>query len=83
MNVGALAVLAVAMFLVVMAIRGSQHALFPGLFGPSGTNVPVFNTDPARQTPGWQLPDKNGKCLPGFRLSADGKTCIPPSPRHA
>lgn len=34
-KIGGLVVIAAAVFLIVMGIKGSQHALFPQLFGTS------------------------------------------------
>lgn len=36
-NIGGLLVIAVAAFLILMGIKGSQHALFPQIFGSSAS----------------------------------------------
>lgn len=68
-NVAGLLVVAIGMFAVVMGIKGSQHALFPQLFGATGTNTPVYNA-PNAGTGASGSPDvppgPKQSCPPGY-----------------
>lgn len=57
MNMGGLFIIAIGAFIVIMGIRGSQHVLFPGLFGQHPATIPGVTTASV---------DSNGDCGQGF-----------------
>lgn len=67
-NVGGIIVIGIAAFLIVMGIRGSQHALFPQLFGAQATEGVAVGSQSELPQPITQKPDKNGHCPPGWIL---------------
>lgn len=82
-NIGGLIVLGIAALLIIMAIKGSQHALFPQLFGVGGTNTPTYagsqhnitNQPPVAPEPGTGSNAGKQCCKPGYVFFAGA--CIP------
>ena len=89
-NYGGIIIIAVAAILVTMGIVGSQHVLFPGIFGPAPTPAPagvattpqggVTVTAPGGQPvtldPNLFAQAVNGKCPSGFSGPYFGWLCI-------
>lgn len=82
-DVGGLIVIAIGVLIAIMGIKGSQHALFPQLFGTGGTNTPVYagsqgnitNQPPINPIPGTGGNKGKQCCPPGYVFFAGA--CIP------
>lgn len=81
-NIGGLLILAIGVVIAIMGIKGSQHALFPQLFGTSGTNTPIWSPPyaggmaPAPVSgPDKVSPGKGNSCPNGYIFFATDKMC--------
>jgi hypothetical protein len=75
-NVVGIVILAIAVAMVIIGLKGSQHALFPQLFGTTGTNTPSYagGLAPAPvQGPAIMPPNKDGSCNYGYIIFPDKK----------
>lgn len=71
-NVGGVFIIGGAAFLIIMGIRGSQHRLFPGLFGDTATMGVNVSTGEAIQQAISAVVTQTGKC---YKLPNPDGTC--------
>lgn len=67
MNVAGILVVAVGVVLVIIALRGTQSDVFPGLFPKPGTGSMTVTPGGDILGPGISLPDSQGNCPSGYK----------------
>lgn len=72
MNIAGLVVIAAGLVLVIIALRGSQSVVFPGLFPAANSSTPGYT--PSQRTNG--ISPTNGSCPNGWILI--GGKCYDP-----
>ena len=84
MNIGGLVVIALGVVIVIIALRGSQSSVFPGLF-PAASSAASSTTSAVQNIKGnvqATKPNPDGSCPAGTSYVAATGMCMPAGISH-